>query len=164
MDEQAVVSLIYRPQRKCILKRARAATGYFEHGSEVGFEHWNVLKSIEPSLFGEPVGMWFAENLRPAHTSEYVMGIEVPLHYNAPPPVGMDTVVLDACLYLLFHGRPFPPEELKRATDALKTEAKSYNPAARNLKWAPDKAPVIEYDPLCERGCMIAYPVESLHD
>jgi hypothetical protein len=162
LKEGYSVEKIVRPNRKAILKRAKTANGYFTHGQEVGFEHWGILKQIKNSIYGEPVGMWFSEKDRPVNTSEYVMGIEIPLTYNDGIPNDMEVVYLPECMYLLFQGPKFDRDLLGESIEMLKDEINHFDIGDMNLKWIFDKAPIIEYDPLPERGCIFAYPVEKI--
>lgn len=157
------VKLIRQEQRKIILKRAYTATDYFTHGQEVGFEHWRVLKSIEPKLYSEPIGLWFLEVMRPKETSPYVMGVEVSMSYDGIVPEGMEIIELPEQLYLQFQGPAFADGELVAATTQLKKDIEQYDTAVMGYRYVLDKAPIIEFDPLPARGCMFAYPVEKVH-
>ena len=162
LKEGYSIEKMIRPERKVILKRAYTAKDYWTHGQEVGFQHWGRLKQVQGSLYGEPMGMWFAEKYRPAGTSEYVMGIEVPIAYDEAVPDDMEIVTLSACTYLLFKGPQFTEGSLREASEQLQNVIDGSRIEDMGLEWFLDsEQPIIEYDPLPGRGCIFAYPVTA---
>lgn len=79
------VQVIERPARKALIRRARTAREYFAYCEEVGCDVWGVLSSVKEALY-EPVGLWLPPKLRPANTSEYVQGVELPLNWSGVIP------------------------------------------------------------------------------
>lgn len=152
------VQLIDRPARKLIVQRAKKATGYWEYCEEVGCDAEGILTSVKGAL-SEIMGLWMPPHLRPAGTSEYVMGIEVPADYAGPVPDGMEVIDLPACPYLHFQGEPYKDEEMGQACAALDHAFESYKPERIGWKWADELGPTVQYAPMPERGCALARPV-----
>ena len=155
------VQVIERPERKLILKRGKMATHYFDYCEEVGCEVWEVLSDIKDALY-EPIGMWLPEKLRPAGTSEYAQGVEVPLDYNGDVPKGYEIIVLPACQMMVFQGPPFDDEKFETAIDEIWQVMKSYDPSLYGFEWADDAAPRFQLAPMGYRGYIEARPVRKL--
>jgi hypothetical protein len=155
------VQALKRPRRKLILKRAYKANNYYEHGNEVGFHFWKILCDIKGALY-EPAGFWLPDQLKPQDTSKYVMGVEVPLDYSGSVPEQMEMIDLEECTYLVFQGQKFLPDMLNVAISDLEKAIESFTPEAYGWEWLNESAPKIEYDPLPERGCILARPVRTL--
>ncbi len=64
------VQIIERPERKLIFKPASKAEHYFEYCEEVGCDIWEQLGMIK-NVLGEPMGLWFPQNLKPENCSTY---------------------------------------------------------------------------------------------
>jgi hypothetical protein len=87
------VQVIERPERKLILKRGKNAKDYFEYCEEVDCDIWGLLLSIKEALY-EPAGLWLPEKFRPAGTSRYAQGVEVPIDYDGAVPEGLEIIGL----------------------------------------------------------------------
>lgn len=103
------------------------------------------------SLSGEPVCMWLPPQYRPAGTSEYVQGVELPLDYDGLVPEGFDLIELPKAQYLMFQGEPFAEEDYGQAIDEIWQAADRYDPAIIGYAW--DAAnPRIQLEPIGSRG------------
>jgi len=155
------VQAVDRPARKLVVKRGRAATHYFEYCEEVGCEVWEQLEAIKEAL-QEPLGMWLPPNLRPAGTSEYVQGVEVPIDWSGELPEGFELAELPACKMLVFQGPPFKDEEFEEAINSLWDVMKSYKPETYGFKWADEDGPRFQLRPVGYRGYIEGRPVRSV--
>jgi AraC family transcriptional regulator len=140
----------HRPARKLILQRGRAAGDYFAYCEELGCDVYGVLLSLHGTL-GEPMGLWLPSSMQRAGTSEYVMGVEVPLDYNGPIPEGMELVDLPAQDYLVFQGPPYDDAEMGEAIGRVWHGADAYRPEAIGWAWS-DRSPRYQLAPIGERG------------
>ncbi len=150
-----------RPACKMIVQRAKKATGYWEYCEEIGCDVEGILASIKGSL-SEIIGMWMPAAMRPAGTSEYVMGIELPADYTGPAPEGMELIDVPAATYLHFQGQPYQDDEMGQACAVLDKAFESYNPERFGWVWADEIGPMIQYAPMPERGCALARPVRKV--
>lgn len=155
------VQVIERPERKLILKRGKRAAHYFDYCEEVGCEVWEVLSGIKDALY-EPIGMWLPESLRPAGTSEYAQGVEVPLDYKGDIPNGYEIITLPECRMMVFQGPPFDDEKFENAIDEIWQVMKTYDPTLYGFEWADDTAPRFQLAPMGYRGYIEARPVRKL--
>jgi AraC family transcriptional regulator len=146
-----------KPPRKLILRRGSAAADYWSYCEEVGCDVWDELFEVQ-GAFGEPMGLWLPELLRPPDTSRYVMGVEVPLHYAGSVPTEMELLDLPAHDYLVFQGPPYPEEQMGEAIAQVWREADAYDPAAIGWTWS-DTAPRYQLAPKGERGYIEGRPV-----
>ncbi len=155
-----VVHLRERPARKLILIRGRASEEYFAFCEEVGCDTWGKLCAI-PGALHEPVGMWMPPKFRPAGTSFYTQGVEVPLAYAGPVPEGCEVMELPAGLYLFFQGEPYPDsiEEMNAAIGRVQAVMRAFDPAPHGLAWADDAAPRVQLAPQGARGYIEGRPV-----
>ncbi len=99
------VQVIERPARKALLKRAKTANDYFAYCEEVGCDIWGILTSVREALY-EPVGLWLPAKFRPAGTSEYVQGVELPLDWNGTIPEGFELAEFGPSMMMIFQGSP----------------------------------------------------------
>lgn len=156
---QAVfVTLEDRPPRKLILQRGNKATEYWGYCEEMGCDVWGELQSLKGALH-EPMGMWLPESLRAPGTSEYVMGVEMPLDYTGPVPEGMEVIDLPANHYLVFQGQPYPDEEMGQAIGAVWRAIEIYQPEPTGWCW-DESMPRFQYAPMGERGYIEGRPVK----
>ncbi|MBN1191469.1 MAG: helix-turn-helix transcriptional regulator [Dehalococcoidales bacterium] len=155
------VQVVDRSARKLILKRGTKASDYFAYCEEVGCEIWNILSGIKEALY-EPIGMWLPENLRPAGTSVYAMGVEVPAGYCGPIPEGYDIIDLKPCKMMIFQGQPYPEEKFQEAIGELWEVMKTYNPEIYGFAWADDAGPRFQLEPRGYRGYIEGRPVRQI--
>lgn len=94
------IKVVYKPERKGILKRGKTATDYRTYCNEVGCDVWGTLSSIK-SIDGEPVCLWLPKKYIKDGTGEYVQGVEVPVDYKGKIPDGFDVITLPAASYLM---------------------------------------------------------------
>ena len=161
-DTQVVfVQIVERPARKLVLRRARKASHYFEYCREVGCDVWETLGSI-PDALHEPMGLWLPKPFRPARTSLYAQGVEVPADFLGPIPPGFDVVDLPPCKMMIFQGPPFDDADFERAIDSLWNVIDSYRPENFGYQWADDDAPRFQLEPFGYRGYMEGRPVRPL--
>ena len=134
--ETAVVfsQVIEKPARKMILKRGVEAKEYFAYCEEVGCDVWGTLCSVKEAL-GEPMGIWLSGALRPAGTSEYIQGVEVPLDYSKEIPEGYEIVELPQTRFMVFQGEPYDDEVFEAEIFALRKAVEKYNPVTYGFKW-----------------------------
>lgn len=152
------VQVVERPERKVIIKRGKAATHYFEYCEEVGCDVWGILCSIK-SICGEPVCLWLPKAYITPGTSEYVQGVEVPVDYAGPIPVGFDVITLPRCKYLMFQGEPFREEDFAEAIEQMWDAIRKYNPQPLGYAW-DDANPRIQLEPIGARGYIELHPVK----
>ncbi len=94
-----------------------------------------ILASIKEALY-EPVGLWLPEDLRPAGTSVYAQGVEVPVDYQGLIPEGFEMIDLPACTMLLFQGDPYDEARFDEAIEAVMKQIDTYDPSLNNCRWA----------------------------
>jgi AraC family transcriptional regulator len=155
------VQVVERPARKMILKRGIKAPGYFEYCEEVGCDIWGILVSIKEALY-EPAGVWLPKNMIKKGTSQYVMGVEVPVDYSGQVPEGFDIIDLKPCKMMIFQGPPFKDEEFRDAIHNLWDVMKQYNPEIYGFKWADADGPRFQMEPQGYRGYIEGRPVREI--
>ena len=160
--ETVFVQVLERPARRLILKRGTAATHYFEYCTEVGCDVPEILSTVKGALH-EPMGLWLPEAMVPAGTSRYVMGVEVPADFAAPPPEGFEIMDLPPCRYLVFQGPPFPDSEFERAVTSLWDAMNAYRPETYGYRWADDDGPRFQLSPEGYRGAIEGRPVRPVN-
>jgi AraC-like DNA-binding protein len=154
------VQILERPHRKIVFRPGMKAKQYFEYCEEVGCEVWDELGKI-PDALHEPMGLWFPENMRPAGTSTYAQGIEVPLDYNGPVPKNFLIRELPPCQMLVFQGEPYDDKDFERAIGDLWDVMNSYKPENIGYQWADEDAPRFQLAPMGYRGYIEGRPVRS---
>jgi hypothetical protein len=150
-----------RPARKLIVKRGKNATHYFEYCEEVGCAIWDELSAISEAL-QEPMGLWLPEGMRPADSSRYVQGVEVPLCYDGKVPDGCDVVELAACKMMVFQGPPFEEKDFEKAITSLWDVMNQYRPETYGFRWADEDGPRFQLRPEGYRGYIEGRPVRAL--
>jgi AraC family transcriptional regulator len=155
------VQVVERPARKMILKRGKKATEYFKYCEEVGCDIWGILVSIKEALY-EPIGAWLPENMIKKGTSQYVMGVEVPVSYQGQVPESFDIIDLKPCKMMIFQGPPFKDEEFRDAIHNLWDVMKQYNPEIYGFKWVDADAPRFQMEPQGYRGYIEGRPVREI--
>jgi len=155
------VQVIDRPARKILLKRGIAAHDYFAYCEEVGCEVWGMLCSVKGALY-EPAGFWLPENLRPAGSSEYVQGVELPLDWNGPVPAGFELAEFGPAQMMLFQGEPYEDEDFLAEIEAVVSKIDAFRPETHGFEWAKEAAPRFQFEPRGERGYIEARPVRPL--
>lgn len=155
--------ILQKEERQLLLIRGKKATEYFGFCEEAGCDVWGKLLEVKDSLY-EPVGLWMPEKFRPAGTSEYVQGVEVPLGYNGKIPEGCESITLPAGLYLLFQSQPYEEsdERMMEVIQAVQKAIQDFKPEHFGFQWAPDEAPRYQLAPLGERGYIEALPVKKI--
>lgn len=149
------------PARKLLLKRGKTAEEYFAYCEEVGCDVWGLLCSVKEAL-NEPMGLWLPDSLRPAGTSRYVQGVEVPADYAGVVPDGFDLIDLPACHMLLFKSEPYPEEEMGDAIAAVCAAIDRCDPTQLGCEWAPDAQPSFQLAPEGWRGYIQGRPVKLI--
>lgn len=144
------IKVVYKPERKVILKRGKTAKEYWTYCNEVGCDVWGTLTSIK-SISGEPVCLWLPPKYITQGTSEYVQGVEVPADYKGAVPSGFDVITLPAATYLMFQGEPFAEEDFGTAIEEVQNAIKKYDPSVIGFKWDNDN-PRIQLEPIGTRG------------
>lgn len=153
------ISVVEKPQRNIIMKRATTAKDYWTYCNEVGCDVWGILTSIK-SVFGEPICMRLPQKYIKPDTSEYVQGVEVPVNHNGKIPDGFDVITLPAAKYLMFRGEPFSEEQFGAAIEEVQAAIDKYDPSADGYKW--DKTnPRIQLEPVGTRGYIELVPVKQ---
>lgn len=152
------VRLIDFPARKLILLRGEKAETYIEYAWEIGCDVWGILASIKEALY-EPIGLWLPESMRPAGTSRYAQGVEVPVDYQGIIPAGFESIDLPACQMLLFQGDPYAEMRFDEAINEVMEQIDHYDPDENNCRWAENDAPRIQLEPQGYRGYIEARPV-----
>jgi len=152
------VRLIDFPARKLILLRGEKAETYIEYAQEIGCDVWGILASIKEALY-EPIGLWLPESMRPAGTSRYAQGVEVPVDYQGIIPAGFESIDLPACQMLLFQGDPYAEMRFDEAINEVMEQIDHYDPDENNCRWAENDAPWIQLEPQGYRGYIEARPV-----
>ncbi|MDE5592781.1 MAG: AraC family transcriptional regulator [Clostridiales bacterium] len=144
------IKVVFKPERKVILKRGKTATEYWAYCNEVGCDVWGTLSSIK-SLSGEPVCLWLPDKYIKAGTSQYVQGVEVSAEYKGAVPDGFDVITLPAATYLMFQGEPFAEEDFGTAIQEVQEAIKKYDPTSIGYKW-DNQNPRIQLEPIGTRG------------
>ncbi len=144
------IKVVFKPERKVILKRGKTATEYWTYCNEVGCDVWGTLSSIK-SLSGEPVCLWPPDKYIKAGTSRYVQGVEVSADYKSAIPDGFDVITLPAATYLMFQGESFAEEDFGTAIQEVQEAIKKYDPSTIGYKW-DNQNPRIQLEPIGTRG------------
>ena len=144
------IKVVYKPERKVILKRGKTATEYWTYCNEVGCDVWGTLTSIK-SISGEPVCLWLPQKYIVQGTSEYVQGVEVSADYSGKIPEGFEVITLPAATYLMFQGEPFAEEDFGTAIQQVQDAIKKYDPTIIGYKW-DNENPRIQLEPVGARG------------
>lgn len=155
------VQVIERPERKLILKRGTNAKDYFEYCEEVGCDIWGLLCSVKEALY-EPIGLWLPQRFRPAGTSFYAQGVEVPADYDGVVPEGLEIIDLPACQMMVFQGPPFEDDDFYQAIMDVTEQINQYDPKLYGFAWADEDAPRFQLEPQGYRGYIEARPVRRL--
>lgn len=155
------VQAMERPARKLVLKRGREASHYFEYCEEVGCDVWDELGKIADAI-GEPMGLWLPERLRPAGTSRYVQGVEVPLDFSGTVAEGYEVVDLEPCTMLIFQGPPFEDSKFESAIATVWEAINQYQPETVGFAWADETAPRFQLAPFGYRGYIEGRPVRRV--
>jgi AraC-like DNA-binding protein len=159
-NQTVFVQVIERPARKLILKRGRQANDYFEYCDEIGCDVWGILSSVKEALY-EPIGMWLPEALRPAGTSVYAQGVEVPEDYSGETPEGFEIISLKPCKMMIFQGPPYKEEDFGSAIADLWEVMKAYTPELYGFEWADGDGPRFQLEPQGYRGYIEGRPVRG---
>jgi AraC-like DNA-binding protein len=159
--ETVFVQVLDRPQRKMIVKRGKTASHYFDYCEEVGCDVWDKLAAI-PEALQEPLGMWLPDVMRPAGTSKYVQGVEVPANYTGGIPDGFELTDLPACKMLVFQGPPFADRDFEQAIASLWDVMNSYRPQTYGFDWADDDGPRFQLRPEGYRGYIEGRPIRAV--
>ena len=156
------VQVVERPARKAIIKRGQKATHYFEYCEEVGCDVWGVLCSVKEALY-EPIGMWMPDSFRPAGTSYYIQGVEVPVDYSGELPAGFELIELPSCKMLIFQGQPYDDEKFEEAIEELWKQTENFHPEIYGYEWADEAAPKFQLAPQGYRGYIEGRPVREVN-
>jgi AraC family transcriptional regulator len=152
------VQVIERPERKAVVKRGKQATDYFEYCDEVGCDVWGILVSIKEALY-EPAGFWLPEILRPAGTSSYIQGVEVPSDYTGDIPEGFEVMTLPPCLMMIFQGPTYDDEFFEDAIGEVQNAIEKFDPKLYGFEWSDNDGPRFQLEPQGYRGYIEGRPV-----
>lgn len=155
------VQIMERPARKAIIKRGKTAEEYYAYCEEIGCDVWGVFCSVKEALY-EPVGMWMPDSFRPAGTSLYVQGVEVPADYSGKIPEGMELIDLPACKVMIFQGPVYDENDMVHAIGETMDLIEGYNPTIYGYEWAPELAPRFQLAPAGYRGYIEGRPVREV--
>lgn len=164
MDKNSMictVSLITRPKRKLIFKRAKTATGYLSYCEENGCEWEGLLNSIKEKLDTAAL-IELPEGLLKKGFSHIAVGVEVPLDYPFEIPE-YEISELPEALYLYFQSEPYENEDdFAAAIGCVDRAIEKYDFARFGYKAAKEKAPAFNYGAQPKNGARIAIPVERI--
>ena len=155
------VQVIERPERKLIIKRGTNAEDYFAYCEEVDCDIWGLLCSVKEALY-EPIGLWLPQRFRPAGTSLYAQGVEVPADYSGAVPDGLEIIDLPACQMMVFQGPPFEDDDFYQAIMDVTEQINQYDPKLYGFAWADEDAPRFQLEPQGYRGYIEARPVHKV--
>lgn len=102
------------------------------------------------------------ESLKPAGTSEYAQGVEVPKDFKGSVPEGFEIITLPACQMMVFQGPPYDDEKFEDAIGELWQIMKTYDPSLYGFQWADEDAPRFQLAPMGYRGYIEARPVRPV--
>ena len=153
--------VVERPARRLLLKSGVRAEDYFAYCREEGCDIWGVLCSVKEALY-EPVGMWLPDSLRPAGTSLYAQGVELPADWAGEVPEGFDLIDLAACTMMVFQGPRYDEDDFREAIGEVWTALESYDPTLYGYEWATDAAPRMQLAPMGSRGYIELRPVRKI--
>lgn len=156
------VQVVERPARKLILKRGILAKDYFAYCEEVGCDVFEELKGVKDALY-EPIGMWLPKLLQKPGTSEYAMGVEVPVDFKGAIPAGYEIIDLSPCKMMIFQGQPYDDKDFQEAIGDLWAVMKTYNPEIYGFSWADDDGPRFQLEPQGYRGYIEGRPVRQVN-
>ena len=151
------IQVIFKPERKVIIKRGVSADEYWAYCNEVGCDVWGLLMSMD-SLCGEPVCLWLPERYIAPNTSKYVQGVEVEVDYNGIIPEGFDLVEFAESDYLLFRSEPYNDEDFGSAILDVQKVIEEYD-YQKNGSEIDTNNPRIQLEPICTRGYVEMVPV-----
>lgn len=155
------VSLITKPNRKLIFKRAKAATGYLSYCEENGCEWEGLLNSIQEKLDTAAL-IELPDVLQKEGYCGIAAGVEVPLDYPLEIPE-YEVCELPESTYLYFQSEPYKSEDdFAAAINCVDRAIEKYDFARFGYKTAKEKAPSFNYGAQPENGARIAIPVEKI--
>lgn len=160
-SDAVFVRLAEGPARKLLIVRAKTATEYWTYCEEVGCDVWGLLASL-PGALDEPKGFWLPDCLRPAGTSQYVMGVEFPMDWSGTLIESGEVIELPVSQCLVFQGQPYPDAKMGEAIGALRSSMMAFDPAPLGMEWAEDELPSWQMAPLAERGVIEGRPVRKM--
>lgn len=160
MKNDISVSVVEKPERKVLIRRAKKAKDYFDYCVEVGCDVWNDLKKIASSG-SEPICLWLTESLILPGTSQYVQGVEVAIDQDLDIPDGYDLIHLPKTEYLMFQGAPFVEDEFEAAIDAVWEAIADFDPSSLGYMWDIDN-PRIQLEPIGSRGYVELVAIKKL--
>lgn len=149
-----------KPRRKMVIRRGVKAEDYFAFCDETDCDVWSVLLSIKEAT-AEPVGMWLPKKFRKPNTSEFCLGVEVPLDYKKTLPEHFEFAEFPPCKMMFFQGQPFDDDDFGEAIDSMWKTIAEYNPEINGYEWANEDGPRIQLEPLGKRGYIEAKPVKE---
>jgi len=161
VSRTVTVSAVERPARKLILLRAEKTTGgdYFAFCEEKDCDWEGILNSI-PEKFAPAALLTLPKSLVTNGTSDTAAGVEVPVDYSKPIPVGYDMIDLKPCTMLFFNGSPYDIEEdFCIAIDIVWEAVDNYNPEMYGWKASPELAPRFNFGADEKQGARMAIPV-----
>ena len=155
------VSLITKPKRKLMFKRAKNATGYLSYCEENGCEWEGLLNSIKEKLDTATL-IELPDLLLKAGYSRIAAGVEVPPDYSFEIPE-YESHELPESLYLCFQSEPYENEDdFAIAINCVDRAIDKYDFPRFGYKIAKEKSPTFNYGAQPENGARIAIPVEKI--
>lgn len=163
MDKNSMictVSLISRPKRKLIFKRAKTATGYLSYCEENGCEWEGLLNSIKEKIDTAAL-IELPDDMLKAGFSKIAAGIEVPLDYPYEIPE-YEICELPETLYLYFQSEAYENEDdFAIAINCVDRAIEKYDYSRFGYAIIKNKAPSLNFGAQPENGARIAIPVEK---
>ena len=158
------VTVVERPARKLILQHAKKTTGgnYFEYCEEKGCEWYELLNNI-PEKLDHVALLTLPTKLITLGTTDTAAGVEVPIDYAKPIPIGYDIIDLPPCSMLFFQGMPFEDDkDYGQAIDIIEQAIISYQAEQYGFIYVPDLAPHFNFGASSKTGAKKAVPVTRL--
>jgi hypothetical protein len=97
--------------------------------------------------------------LRPANTSEYVQGVELPVDWRGIVPEGYELADFGPAMMMVFQGEPYDDGEFEAAVGAVMEKIDCFDPGLYGFSWDPASAPRFQLEPQGWRGYIEARPV-----
>ena len=156
------VTPVNRPKRKLIYLTSKSATDYLSYCEEVGCDWEGLLNSI-PEKFDTAALIDLPDSLQEEGISKTAAGVEVPIDYEKPLPVGYKVAVLPECVMLYFQSEPYiNPDDFGKYIGQVFKAIEHYDFERYGYKYATNIAPKLNFGAEPELGARIAIPVEHI--
>ena len=148
-----------RPKRKLIYMPSKTATGYLSYCEEAGCD-WEGLQNSIPEKFDTAAILELPDFLQEEGFSNIASGVEVPLDYSKPLPVGYKIAELPECTLLYFQSEPYDnPDDFGAYIGQVYKALENYNFERYGYKLADNVAPTFNFGAQTDVGARIAVPV-----